>query len=157
MSEFDEELVSNTSHIKKLKQEIMTLKDKNDILDSKNREILKSNQALENSNLELQTKLKDVISAKKDLQADLDQREEENTKYNLEISEKLAQFEDVNKQLAKTNNIIQQKEDEIVVLKAREYDNVYNDGQIDDIKIKYKKLEDERSRLEIQLDKTERE
>lgn len=157
MSEFDEELVSNTSHIKKLKQEIMTLKDKNDILDSKNREILKSNQALENSNLELQTKLKDVISAKKDLQADLDQREEENTKYNLEISEKLAQFEDVNKQLAKTNNIIQQKEDEIVVLKAREYDNVYNDGQIDDIKIKYKKLEDERSKLEIQLDKTERE
>lgn len=157
MSEFDEELVSNTSHIKKLKQEIMTLKDKNDILDSKNREILKTNQALENSNLELQTKLKDVISAKKDLQADLDQREEENTKYNLEISEKLAQFEDVNKQLAKTNNIIQQKEDEIVVLKAREYDNVYNDGQIDDIKIKYKKLEDERSKLEIQLDKTERE
>ena len=157
MSEFDEELVSNTSHIKKLKQEIMTLKDKNDILDSKNREILKSNQALENSNLELQTKLKDVISAKKDLQADLDQREEENTKYNLEISEKLAQFEDVNKQLAKTNNIIQQKEDEIVVLKAREYDNVYNDGQIDDIKIKYKKLEDERSKLEIQLDKTDRE
>ena len=157
MSEFDEELVSNTSHIKKLKQEIMTLKDKNDILDSKNREILKTNQALENSNLELQTKLKDVISAKKDLQADLDQREEENTKYNLEISEKLAQFEDVNKQLAKTNNIIQQKEDEIVVLKAREYDNVYNDGQIDDIKIKYKKLEDERSKLEIQLDKTDRE
>lgn len=156
LSELDEDLTSKDEHIKKLKSEIMHLKDKIDVIDMKNRELVKSNQEFEAANFELQSKLTESINKKQHLQAELEQIEEENNKYNLEISERLALFDEAKAELETVHKLLQQKEEEIIVLKAREYDSVYHDGQLDDIKLRFKKLEDERAKLEIQLDKSEK-
>lgn len=53
--------------------------------------------------------------------------------------------------------VIGEREQELIILKAREYDSVWADGQLDDMKIKFKRLEDDRARWEIQAERLQQE
>lgn len=152
LSDLSEDTYGKDEYIQKTREEIANLKDKIEVLDMKNREILSFNTKLEKINMDLEKQLKQAKDDIFELKDEMQSKEESYVRYELEVSEKLQEFKDMKKQIEQLNDKIEEKSHEIIILKAREYDSVCSDGQLDEMKLKFKKLEDERAKLEIQND-----
>ena len=121
LSNVDEELQGKDDFIKKIKDDNLKLKDKSDVLDIKNRELLKTNLELNNTIEELEKRLKETEDEREQILDDMEIREQNNTKYALETTEKLADYDRIKNEFEDLEKTLEEKDQELIILKAREY------------------------------------
>jgi chromosome segregation ATPase len=109
LSELSEEAYGKEDYIKKTREEIASLKDKIEVFDMKNREILSFNVKLEKINMDLEKQLKqakdDIFGLKDEMQG----KEESYIIYENEVSEKLQDYKDMKKQIQNLNDKIDER------------------------------------------------
>ena len=109
LSNVDEELQGKEDYIKKLKEENTKIKDRADVFDIKNRELLKANWELSNTIEELERKLRETEADRDQILDEMDKREEEHERYGLETSERLAEYDLIKKQFETLEKIYWRK------------------------------------------------